>query len=257
VRFAEEHTSTSTLSSSLSVRKIDNICEIANQSSQQDYDAAEEIGLDTRISLHVERQEGRLPLHQTKVEEFIIATPRRDKRMQVALVMLRSILCLGPSPWIPRSWDKSHLILVGKELSDPRPYFYKSSLLSDLPSLGSSAPQVDKARASLFAIGVLLLELLFRETFEQQPFRAQFLNNMGQANEATDLCAALQWHQRVAEECGYELSDAIRRCIVCAFDAPPNLGDPGFIEAVWYGVVKPLENFLSAWNRDPTGRREM
>ncbi|KAI3319727.1 hypothetical protein HD806DRAFT_525384 [Xylariaceae sp. AK1471] len=257
VKFAEEHTSTSTLSSNLSTRQIDNVCEIAGRSTLQNYDASEEIGLDTRISLHVERQDEGQPLHQATVEEFILATPRRDKRMQIALAMLRSILCLGPSPWVPLSWDKSHLILIGKESSDPRPYFFKSSLLSNQLSTGILAPQADKTRASLFAIGVLLLELLFRETFEKQPFRAQFLDDKGQANEVTDLCAALQWHRRVGEECGYELSDAIRRCIVCAFDASPNLGDPSFIEAVWYGVVKPLENFLAAWNRDPTGRREM
>ncbi|TGJ79341.1 hypothetical protein E0Z10_g9425 [Xylaria hypoxylon] len=249
VRFAEEHAGVSASPSIASKGHIDNICEIVDRSILESYDACEEIGQDTRMFLQTGPQV-RQPLQQTTVEAFIAATPRRDKRMHVALVILRSMLCLGPSSWIPPSWNKSHLTLISDNTSDTQPYFFQSSLLSDPLSLGTPAPQSDQTRASLFSIGVLLLELLFRETFEKQPFRAQFLNNMGQANEVTDLCAALQWHQRVGEECGYELSDAIRRCIVCAFDAPHNPGDPEFIEAVWYGVVQPLENFLSAWNNN-------
>ncbi|KAJ2986725.1 hypothetical protein NUW58_g4891 [Xylaria curta] len=247
VRFTEEHVGTSAFPSGLLFGAIDNICEIAARSFPFHYDACEDIGQNTRIFVQAGHRETR-PLQETTIDSFIAATPQRGKRMHVALVILRLVLYLGPSPWIPASWNKSHLTLVSNETSGPQAYFFESSLLPRLQPPGNTAPRSDQTRASLFSIGVLLLELLFRETFEKQPFRAQFLNNMGQANEVTDLCAALQWHQRVGEECGYELSDAIRRCIVCAFDAPHNLGDPEFIEAVWYGVVRPLENFLSAWN---------
>ncbi|KAI0867411.1 hypothetical protein GGS24DRAFT_485755 [Hypoxylon argillaceum] len=249
VRFAEEHAGVSKSPLIASKGHIDNICEIVDRSILESYDACEDIGQDSRMFLQAGPQE-RQPLQQTTVEAFIATTPRRDKRMRVALVILRSILCLGPSSWIPPSWNKSHLTLISNKTSDPQPYFFESSLLSNPRSPETPVLQSEQTRQSLFSMGVLLLELLFRETFEKQPFRAQFLNNMRQANEVTDLCAALQWHQRVGEECGYELSDAIRRCIVCSFDAPHHLGDPEFIKAVWYGVVQPLENFLLAWNNN-------
>ncbi|KAI0116547.1 hypothetical protein GGR51DRAFT_546053 [Nemania sp. FL0031] len=249
VRFVDDSTLASPASFSLSTRQIDNICDIVSSSVTKGYEASEVIHQNTRLFLLAENKENQIP-SQATIEDFITATAGRDKRLRIAVSILRSVLYLGASQWIPTSWDKAHLILINNDSSDPQPYF-KSALLSDLRSVSDSGKQVDKTRVSFFTIGVLLLELLFRETFETQPFRAQFLNAMGQANEATDLCAALQWHQRVSEECGYELSDAIRRCILCAFDAPPNLSDPSFVEAVWYGVVKPLETFLSAWNRDP------
>ncbi|KAI0442312.1 hypothetical protein F4803DRAFT_376802 [Xylaria telfairii] len=250
VRFTEEQITASTSVSTPAEQKMENICEIARMPIQQGYSAYGNISQDAKIYLRVEPRQGS-PLHQSTVKEFIMATPGRGRRLQVALAVLRSILCLGTSPWIPHSWDKSHLILIGDQSPDPCPYFFKSSLLSNPPFSSIPASESERTRASLLAAGVLMLELLFRETFELQPFRAQFLNNNEHANEATDICTALMWHKRVGEECGYEISDAIRRCIVCGFDAPPDLGNPRFIEAVQYGVVRPLESFLSAWNNDP------
>ncbi|KAI1117725.1 hypothetical protein F5Y14DRAFT_321267 [Nemania sp. NC0429] len=249
VRFAEEQFLTPPLQSNLLVQDIDNICDIASRSAKSKYEACEVIYPDTKLFLQVEPSETQQRSQDT-VQNFIAATPRRDKRLRIGLVILRSILCLGSSPWIPRSWDKSHLIVLSNGLEDPQPYF-KSPLLTNVVPGGDQLQQSKQTEATFFAIGVLLLELLFRETFEKQPFRAQFLDSMGRENEITDLCSALQWHQRVGEECGFEISEAIRRCVLCRFDTPPNLSDAGFIEAVGALVIKPLEIFLTAWNNDP------
>jgi hypothetical protein len=104
------------------------------------------------------------------------------------------------------------------------------------------------ARTYMFAIGVLLLELLFRETLERQPFRTQFLGPTVEPNEYTDFCTAMQWQKKVMEECGTGLADAIHRCIVCSFDSPLDLSSPSFVNSVWQGVGKPVEEFLKAWD---------
>ncbi|KAI3338768.1 hypothetical protein F4824DRAFT_499144 [Ustulina deusta] len=251
VRFDEGHTNASISTST--VQHMGNICDIATESIQQGYSAYGDISQDTRIHLRVEPRPGS-PHQQSTVEDFILSTPRRDRRLQVALAVLRSILYLGTSPWVPHPWNKSHLVLIGDQSTNPCPYFSTSSLLSNSPSASGQASEAERTRESLFATGVLILELLFRETLERQPFRNQFLNNDGQVTKATDLCAALEWHQRVDEEYGYDISDAIRRCIVCAFDPPCDLRNPHFITTVNYGVLRSLENFLSAWNNDPARR---
>ncbi|RYP78485.1 hypothetical protein DL771_000438 [Monosporascus sp. 5C6A] len=117
------------------------------------------------------------------------------------------------------------------------------TMVLNILSLGKA----NHARNSLFTIGVLLLELLFRDTLERQSFRAEYLHS-GQINEYTDLCAALRWQKRAEEEFGDVLADAIRKCIVCAFDPEPDLGSGPFLKAVWLNVVRPIEDFLSAWS---------
>ena len=99
-------------------------------------------------------------------------------------------------------------------------------------------------------MGVFLLELVYGDELENQPWRAEYFSNATNvANEATDLCTALRWQKRVEGEFGYGLADAIRRCILCSFDGTPNLESRAFMQAVMEGVVKPVEDFLMAWSR--------
>lgn len=50
-------------------------------------------------------------------------------------------------------------------------------------------------------------------------------------------------------ELGDEISDAIRRCLDCAFAPKPNLGDDEFQQAVFNGVVLPLQDLLRVWEK--------
>jgi hypothetical protein len=88
---------------------------------------------------------------------------------------------------------------------------------------------------------VLLLEQLFGETLEQQPFRAGLIGPGGVLNDVTDLCTALQWYKRVEAEFGCGLSDAIHRCLTGAFELPLDLRRPELVGAIWRDVARPLE----------------
>lgn len=122
-------------------------------------------------------------------------------------------------------------------------------------SNSAAATPSDHAGASLFALGVLLLELLFRETLEQQPFRAELLEPGGVPNDLTDLCTVLRWHRRAEAEFGYGSGDAIHLCLTCAFEPPLDLSQPALVGAVWRNVTQLLEDFLVAWQRDPLSGR--
>ncbi|KAK4449676.1 hypothetical protein QBC34DRAFT_463017 [Podospora aff. communis PSN243] len=117
--------------------------------------------------------------------------------------------------------------------------------------IAPSATRPDTAtRALLFNIGVFLLELVYGDSLENQPWRSEYISiATGEANDATDLCTALRWQKRAEEEFGYGIGDAIRRCILCAFDGDPDLASRVFIQVFWEGVVKPVEDFLAAWTR--------
>lgn len=62
------------------------------------------------------------------------------------------------------------------------------------------------------------------------------------------MCSALSWQKRVEEDFGNGLANTIRKCILCAFDPAPNLSNSEFLQAVFQNVVKPVEEFLSAWS---------
>ncbi|KAM0425999.1 hypothetical protein ACHAPT_008628 [Fusarium lateritium] len=162
---------------------------------------------------------------------------------------MATVLTLGDSPWVPEKWSKMELLLVrDKDSAEPTPYISHESARSMLKGKQQLVQRSAQARASLFTIGVLLLELLFRKTLESLPLRNEYLGRSGRADYTADLCTAIQWQKQVEEEFGDRIADAIRRCVLCAFEPQPDLSDSAFIRAVCINVVEPLEEFLSAWN---------
>lgn len=184
------------------------------------------------------------------LETFVKATPRRDARLKVGCDLAFAILGLGTSPWIPASWTAEDLLIIrDPAASIPKPYFNHASLRSSLSNkeTRSSAMQT---RASLFALGVLLLELVFGNQLKNQQFRGAMMGEDMKPNATTDLATALLWQQKVEEQLGNVLADAIKRCLVCMFEqaSTPDLRNSKFVQAVRDQVIKPIETFVSAWN---------
>ncbi|KAK0609444.1 hypothetical protein B0T14DRAFT_531957 [Immersiella caudata] len=194
-----------------------------------------------------------------KLNCFVLKTPSRYSRMRAGHSMLITLLALGPTPWMSPTWQKSDTLLLRAASDGHWGMFLVHSTLdpafrsckSISPMAGGTSPAAGtSARTLLFTVGVLLMELLFGDTLERQPWRQEYLNSAtGKPNDSTDLCTALRWQKRVEEEFGFNLADAIRRCILCSFDAP-DLESISFMHAVWEGVVEPVEAFLSAWGGD-------
>lgn len=198
--------------------------------------------------------ENQLPLQGYKIESFeafVRATPRRDARLKVGRDLVLAILSLGTSSWVPASWTAKDLFLIRDPTAPvPMPYFNHTSLRQSLSS-NESRSTAKQTRDSLFSLGVLLLELVFRDQLENQQFRAGLMGPNSKPTAVTDLATALLWQQKVEEELGHDLADSIKRCLVCMFEqaATPDLGNSGFVQAVWQQVVRPIESFISAWNR--------
>jgi hypothetical protein len=190
-------------------------------------------------------------MQQQTLEAYLASTPRRAARLKFGLVIIMTVLKLGPD-WVPMAWSKNSVGVLDIQKADSsavisKPYFSHNSIHTTLKALPMTlATNAQKARASLLTLGIILLELLFRETLEQQPFHAEFFSD-GKANEFTDLCAAWRWQKKVEEEFGEKIANAIRLCVTCEFDSP-NLESQRFINAVWSSVAKPVEEFLQAYS---------
>lgn len=194
-----------------------------------------------------------------KLSVFILNTPSRYARMSAGYSMLITLITLGPTPWISSTWDRSNVFfsrIGGLAKNGSYSAFlahstHDKAFQSRHTTLAvhddHPATMGNFARTLLFNIGVLLMELVFGDTLEQQSWRKEYLDGVtGEPNDVTDLCTALRWQKQVETEFGDKLAEAIRRCIVCSFDST-DLGSMAFMQAVWRGVVEPVEAFLSAW----------
>lgn len=129
-----------------------------------------------------------------------------------------------------------------RDPSNPTQHPYLShDPLRQILAVGQEGSAAKKAHSTLFPLGVLLLELVFREKLESQPFRAKLMGSDGAPNKETDFVTTVLWQPRVEEEFEDELADAIKRCLICMFDLAPwlDLNSSAFIQAIWQQVLLP------------------
>lgn len=179
------------------------------------------------------------------LEAFYGSTPRLPDRLQIGLEIALTILGLGTSCWIPRGWDRREIFVLKSPNVPTKPFIQHRLLLCSLKET------VDDIRAhtevTLFSLGVILLELIFQETLEQQPCWDTFCEN-GQPNDWTHQCTAMEWQSQIEPRYGNDLSELIRLCVEGGFSGDANLDNSGFLQEVIDTVVNPLEQFLSGWS---------
>ncbi|KAI9162992.1 hypothetical protein HJFPF1_04587 [Paramyrothecium foliicola] len=229
---------------------IDNICSMIRSGLQDPKSGLGYLEAEKDTKIYLGLDSNYQPSAACTFESFLAATPRRDRRLRLGMSLIVNIISLGPD-WISEDWSRKSLLIRShgdaNSLDDcSQPYIQHNSVHQTLhkPSPRSTLNR-EKARAALLTLGILLLELLFRDTLERQPFRAEFLSN-GQPNEFTDFCTAWRWQAKVEEEFGNKIAGAITLCLKCEFDSP-DLESRTFLGAVWAAVVKPIEEFLQAY----------
>ena len=188
--------------------------------------------------------------HQTSID---IA---RQRRFEMAIHIASALLQIQTSPWLSSRWSKDEFLFLADSQSVHSNYPYISKLFSststDLSAASNSLsppPSVseEEIRASLFSVGVVILELIFGHTIQACTFRHLYYGSNNQPNDLTDVSTARKWSQKVLGECGAEIADVVRRCLDCSFGPRPNLKDTRFREAVYEGVIRPLADYLKTW----------
>ena len=177
----------------------------------------------------------------------------RQRRFGMAVHIVSALLQIHTSPWLSNRWSKDQLLFLvdAHDLYSDYPYVAQN-FTPDAPTTNQffhSPPSTaeEDTRASLFTIGVILLELIFGHNIEACSFRHVYYGSNNQPNDQTNISTARKWSQKVLGECGADIADAVRRCLDCSFGPRPDLKDSRFRQAVYDGVIRPLADRLKTW----------
>jgi hypothetical protein len=183
--------------------------------------------------------------HQTR------PSMNRRNRFTLAIILASSLLQLHSTPWMSDGWNKQDVFFLSTlDLHQPiisRPYLFKSFHSSQDASVNPSLPIKFNTKTALTNLGIMLLELCFNIPIESHPSRSKYFGPNNKPNAFTDISTAREWHEDVLGELGDDMSDAIRRCLDCSFGPKPNLAEKDFQEAVWEGVMIPLQTLVGVW----------
>lgn len=234
------------------VDQIENMCFVARGEVNQPFVRSLSTGLGSQLVFQLvdyDTSQNEVVAVES-LDTFLETTPGMSQRLKVGLQLIQTVLALGGCPWIPETWSKTEVRLIRDPNSTvPIPYVSHQSIRNTLKGKQMVQASV-QARSSLFTIGVLLLELLFQTRLESLPIRNEYLSTTAQATQTADLCAAIQWQKSVEGQFGDRIADAIRRCVLCSFEAQPDLSNSAFVMGVCTSVLQPVEEFLSAWTKE-------
>jgi hypothetical protein len=173
----------------------------------------------------------------------------RHDRYKIASILASSLLQLQSTPWLADKIEKKSIFFYrrGTKVLIEHPYVHQ-----EFSSVKASAhcPHTTQsrfaARNSLSHLGILLLELCFGQTIENQDMWKSYLGADGKPHQGTDYMTARDWAEMVCEE-EPAFEHIIKCCVFCVFEEKADWENKKFIQAVYASVVAPLEKIISKW----------
>ncbi|MCJ1381879.1 hypothetical protein MMC17_004991 [Xylographa soralifera] len=168
----------------------------------------------------------------------------RGDRLNLALTVASSVLQLYKTPWLRDYWNKNDIMISGDRITNVREQVYVSRSFPAVTSEGSQSMKKFPVRnVTLFALSIVLIEICLGQSLESLRSPEDPLDPEGRPGVLTDWSTASRMEDAVYREAGTRYGDAVRRCLYCDFDQrDPNLEDDSFRQAVYDGVVAPLED---------------
>lgn len=177
----------------------------------------------------------------------------RADRLSLALTIASSVLQLYRTPWLRENWDKHDILINDAGKGSYREQAYVSGSFTT-----PSAEHVTQQKTTfsivrnetLFALGIVLIELCLGQALESMRSPEDPLDATQKPNVLTNLSTSERLLESVYLEAGKRYGDAVRRCIYCEFDQRrTTLDDDDFRQAVYDGVVAPLEDDMKDFNQ--------
>ncbi|KAI4115653.1 MAG: hypothetical protein LQ345_003792 [Seirophora villosa] len=176
-------------------------------------------------------------------------------RLRLAVILASTVLQLHTTPWLDSGWS-------GKEIyfrhgSVDTPYITRAFTQSGASSMESSEVGWGPIRNhTLFALGVLLLEISFRKPFEHLKSYKREQGVQQQLSEIDDYYVACHLIKDLADEEGQGSGyyEATRTCIRGDFGnrvKEPDLANDIYRQAVYEDVILPLEKDLEYFCKGP------
>jgi hypothetical protein len=189
----------------------------------------------------------------TKQAGFSRRLMQHDK-FRVAVDLASSVLQLYKTPWLRDDWSNEDVYFVHRPGAPTstiyqHPFIYRKFSSPVASPCTAAQPPVRRVirNQTLFTLGVLLIELLYGKSIEELQ-KPRDLDCQGTPG-AVWCTAERLIDEELALEAGQLYSDAVRRCIRCDFNRQSSsLDDQDFQQAVYSGVVAPLEKTLQRFN---------
>jgi hypothetical protein len=264
VAFTEQHTSVVTTPT---LEQIQDLCQAITKLQQPQLELCAGYLIDS-----LKRKHGIYPLDtpacQDSQQQWLAYTLRQvltkragfgrrlmqHDKFKIAVDLASSVLQLYKTPWLNDSWGDDDVYFVhrpGAPLSTiyQHPFIYRKFASTATSQSSIPAPPVRSLirNQTLFTLGVLLIELLYGTSIEglQTPHDLDCEGTPG----AVWCTAERLVDEEIALEAGQLYADAVRRCIRCDFNRKSSsLDDQDFQQAVFDGVVAPLEKTLQHFN---------
>lgn len=177
----------------------------------------------------------------------------RHERYKIASVLASSLLQLQTTPWLAHKLEKKNIFFFvqGSKVLVEQPYIrhsFSSTKTSRPPSESPTPTPANRfaVRNSLNTLGILLLELCFGQSIEDQEIRKCYLGPDGKPHAGTDYMTARDWAEMVCEE-EPALESIIKCCVFCAFEEKADWDNKRFTQAVYASVADPLEKIIRKW----------
>ena len=237
---------------------------------------------------HVPRQRSihlTAPTFLTDCAEYVplksFLSPRRGKerrirelgklswkqRLLIAVTLASSVLQLHQSPWLTESWDNGDIHVLSSGVDQfRRPVINHACVSRSFETQANSriVGTTDSAankflghliiNKSLFALGIVLIELCLNKTFAELCVDECLISNVSaEPNIADVYFRAIRLSEIVFDEAGSDYGYVVQRCLRCEFriqDSRKQLDVNAFRDLVFEGVVAPLETELGRYDLD-------
>ncbi|KAL9034495.1 MAG: hypothetical protein Q9180_005374 [Flavoplaca navasiana] len=187
------------------------------------------------------------------------------QRLTLAVTLAHTVLQLHNSPWLNESWSKDDIWFFASAVSHKnridleRAYIFRSFNPQSDQSIANAgkAPIIEPDRyshliinKSLFALGVVLIELALKRSFEDlcsEAMNSEPAMSERSYNTAESFQVATSLIDLVYDEQGTQYGYVVQRCLRCEFgfqDSKKRLEVDAFRAAVYEGVIAPLEEDL-------------
>ena len=199
-------------------------------------------------------------MHAISLKDLLAQAVKVEKkeRLILGVKLALTLLQLHKTPWLEEMWGNQNVFFMKSEegLPDSHPHhpFLSKQFMSPTCTItpcklqeSYRTPSLEVRNQSIFALGVLLVELWFNQPLESLRVPADMgLHN--EVNQVTDFATVRRLSEDIYREAGDWYGDAVRRCIYCDFDQRHNnLESEALKEAVHRGVVSPLEENLRSF----------
>jgi hypothetical protein len=174
-------------------------------------------------------------------------------RRRLAASLALGLLGLHNTPWLSKQWGHKEITFFsnGSHVLTEHAFLTTNMTSQGTPRKPATyfTPSAAIMNESLFALGIILIELCLHQAFENLLSPAE-LNPDGTKHAASEYLAALRLLDRIDEEASWRYGDAIRHCINCPFNqGAASLDNKVFREAVYDNVVVVLEEEASQFSR--------